>query len=241
MILIKKIIPIFKKSNVVDESTILFFKRAANGFTWNCKHGYLTVAQWLYDSQLSDCKYNIFYSMHEACKYGQLKTAQWLFSIFSCTHKISPNCCWLYACCTSGNLKLVQWMYLIYTQNNIKVCNDQALEIFKEVCTIGHLGVARWFYSIKIIDIGTNFEDEFVACCEHGHINLAKWLYSIKGINFDKRMIRSVCRFWRYRYVSTYSTSHIRELYQWLQQILSALRISSPHEINEWSKNLIII
>ena len=70
-----------KEMNVLDNYSKDILVKAKHGFIWNCMHGNLAVAKWLYWS----CDINIHANNEDAftwsCACGHLTIAKWLYSL----------------------------------------------------------------------------------------------------------------------------------------------------------------
>lgn len=56
---------------------------------------------------------------------------------------------------------------------------------FMTSCYVGHIEIAKWLYSLGVINIHMNNDYAFRNSCGKGHIEIAKWLYSLDAIDIS--------------------------------------------------------
>ena len=188
-----------KKMNVLDDYSRDLLIKANKGFIWNCEHGHLSVAKWLYLFDRANIHDDYENAFAWACGFGHLAVARWLYGLatFSPSNDNinnninidihSDNEHAFRWSCINGHLTVAKWLYSISnSQINIHANNEDA---FTWSCINGHLTVAKWLYKLaKKYSLGNiNIyayeyackENAFTLSCQHGHLDVAKWLYSI--------------------------------------------------------------
>ena len=194
---IKKVILTVKELNILDNYSKLFLVNANKGFFWNCFHGHLDVAQWLYSIGCCGAKelqQSVANSQYSINMYGKCQDiVRWLDenNRHYLAQYIQINCNAKYIsviqymefifilCCENGHLSVAQWLVQITQQNcgiNIHVDNEVA---FRWSCANGHLDVAQWLHSLCSVNIHANKEYAFRLSCKYGYLNVAKWLHSL--------------------------------------------------------------
>lgn len=78
----------------------------------------------------------------------------------------------------NGHLDILKLLYsLQYKYGEIEIGTD---EVFIESCLRGYIDIAKWLFSLGIINDKNNvFYKAFYESCRNGHIELAKWLFSL--------------------------------------------------------------
>lgn len=85
--------------------------------------------------------------------------------------------------CKDGNIILAKETFDNF--NNINKLDIKSYnKAFRLCCKNNHIKVAKWLYSLGIINIHSKNDYAFKICCSNGHIKLCKWLYSIGSIDF---------------------------------------------------------
>ena len=81
---------------------------------------------------------------------------------------------------------------LLLTVKKMNVLDDYSKDLivkanngFQWNCENGHLTVAKWLYSIDVVNIYAYEEGAFRWSCRNGHLTVAQWLYSL-GEGMDR-------------------------------------------------------
>lgn len=80
--------------------------------------------------------------------------------------------------CEKGDLKTAQQLYIQLMNASLQM---DVRNVFRCVCKLGHLRVAKWLVSIEPMLSNPNmaFYDTFCVVCQTRHLHVAKWLLTI--------------------------------------------------------------
>lgn len=123
--------------------------------------------------------------------------------------------------CRNNYLHAAQWSYLFGYVHIRTYDKDSLIQLFKDVCSKGHLGIARWLYGIFISDIIKHcIDEEFVTTCRRNHLEL---VFSNNHSELAQRLhgtcISNTINHWiGDAFVAACSNHHL-ELAQWLYDL----------------------
>ncbi len=162
---------------------------------------------------------NLMTCFDHSCTKGHLKTTQWLYYLINSIivptpsrsnnisgdvlllflgNSLKPNqwkYVFLWYCSRGyGHLSVIQWLYSVNDKTNTELCLQNA---FMCCCHNGRIDVAKWLYSLGVIDIHADEDTSFDGSCYNGHLEIAQWLYSMDGkINihiYNERTFQGSC------------------------------------------------
>ena len=206
---IKNIILHVKIMNVLDNHSKNILDKTRRGFIWNCKKGYLDVAQWMYNLRISfnictngkENGENVENAFKLSCANGHLTVAQWLFSLDTTNINIHADNEFAFKkSCEYGHFVVAQWLYDLCEKDQNKIdINDDYYYAYRYSCLNGHLAIAQWLHELRMVrniqlldqldqhalGLAGEIIDQYVfgLACENGHLHIVKWLYSLGTIN----------------------------------------------------------
>ncbi|AYV83920.1 MAG: hypothetical protein Hyperionvirus14_9 [Hyperionvirus sp.] len=81
--------------------------------------------------------------------------------------------------CRNGDLPSVQRLFY---ENNLYLGLELDL-VFRRMCYLGNLNIAKWLYGVSKIDIHSDLEAAFRWSCWYGHLNVVQWLCTLGNID----------------------------------------------------------